>query len=261
MSSSRVRRWMLWPVHSSMFVKASIRCMWTSRVLRSPPLGPGPHRSQLRSNISQYPPYVVSAQYFFTRSNTFSAYSCPRGSPVAMVYSLSPYMAEAQAVQDLLVDGDFALAVEHPVEPAVLLVPGLIEHEVHAVPGELGAFAAAKAGPVRRRHRKDEPHLPQHRLLVGPGVLAVLVEMRDESAVLVVLGAVQPERQQLRGQMTPAFVQTHRDLFLIHSHSQSSYSPWRNLRADARPKPVIITRAAERARPHRPRNGRPSRPR
>ncbi len=125
---------------------------------------------------------------------------------------------ETEAVHDLLVDHDLPLPVGGPEESPLLPIPELGDREIDSMLGVPGACATTVAGPVRGRHRVDRSHLRQHRFLIIARVVAVPVEVRIESAVDIVLAAVQPEGQQLRRQVCFALFQAEGNLVAIHGH-------------------------------------------
>ena len=132
--------------------------------------------------------------------------------------------AEAQAVEDFFVDGDVAGAVDRPEEAAVDVVPHLVDHEIDSVSGVFSAFAVAVAGAVGRGHRKDGATLGNQGFFILAAIVAVGIEMRDETAVDIVFAAVQPERQQFPGQMLLTLIQSRINQRQIHSHIKSPAS-------------------------------------
>ena len=86
------------------------------------------------------------------------------------------------------------------------------------MPGVLGAPALTKTRSMSGRHRINGAGLGEHGFFVLTRVVAVLIEMCDKTAVLIVLAPVQPERKQLGRQVLFTFIKTGGYEIRINSH-------------------------------------------
>jgi hypothetical protein len=89
-----------------------------------------------------------------------------------------------------------SLSIRDPVPPAVFGVPVVIQDEPCTQICELPAAAVAVAGTVSARHGVEHPYLREKRLFGLPCWVAVAIEKGEESPVLGIRRAFDPERKE-----------------------------------------------------------------